>query len=764
MKNTTLSACLWFALCLFLTGAGNARADSISGTLFKEVKGAIVGAVPPDAIEMARFSISHPAEAATVYSRAAAQDYPFFGLIGAAKAAKNRDLPGIDTFTMAKCMSPITAIDSVFSKADSTITSAQGKASTNAAMATAAGIAASYAKAQSDQAKQQLVEQLTQSVPYFGDIGTICLFAFETDLQAEKDLNLIASQISQDIRSAYFAFKSGDVVTGAEILISLGAGKDIVCTMVDNAVGGGIIGRTPVLGSLAKGACSGFVGAVIDGVKGIINGGVGLAEKGVGALAGAGKAAFCAVYSIFGNGCSSSEPPPPTGLSNGNAWCAARGGMASFLSKTNQPDDYSVICGDGSKCRVKPGGDAACATAAELAAHRAQQIALAEADFKANLPQWQAEFDSRWLNKCVDEACKTALAIVRLNATLMVKQAHEADPTTSYFMATVLVFEAADRQAAAVIDDASYRVMPAKWAAQFNARGNSDCEDEVCRMGMKFVALNAMLQVQQRGAMTPRPPYAGASTIYAAAENQRATLLAESAKRAVDFNKTNTANAGAAWEILTNAIWGKLCADAPCLTEVKQLSAQMRIAANLVQLAHPEESSMKVQGTVGPEYGKKFQAAINASKERVAKQTPVVPLQLAHPVGPLQPFMQRAHFPVTEPFPSGNGRPTTGGRPPPQQPAPTGGRPAPTRPAGKTMTMQAGTDRMGGDFRSLALERPDPQQCRQACIDDAACHSYTYVNPGLKGPQAMCFLKNTVPPATPSACCTSGEVVGEARR
>jgi hypothetical protein len=762
MRITSLSACLWLVLCVFLAGTGQAKAEGAGDALFKQVKDALAGSVKPDAIAMARFSIAHPSEAATVYSRAAAQDYPFFAMVGAAKAAKDRDFPGIGKFTMAACLSPITAIDSVFAKADSTITNTQGKASTNAAMATASGIAASYAKAQTAEAKKQLVEQLSQTVPYFGDIPTICLFAFDTDLEVEKDVHMVADQVSQDIRSAYVAFKSGDVVTGTEVLLSLGAGKAVVCQMVDNAVGGGIIGRTPLLGTLAKGACAGFVGAVIDGVTGLIKGGVGLAEKGVVAIAGAGKAAACAVYSLIGSGCSSAEPPPPTALGNAAAWCAARGGIAAFKSKSNQPDDYSLVCNDGAQCKAKPGGYTACATAAEMAAHKAQQIANAEIEFQAKLPQWQAEFDSRWLGKCPDGPCKASIGQIRASATQLAKEEHVASPHQNFAFVTHFIFEAADRQAVSVLDEHSYRVLPGQWAAAFVKRGNQDCEDDICRTGVRIASLNVLLQMQQRAAATPRPPYGSSAAIYALAETQHLTLVAESAKRGVEFNKTNTANASVAWEILTNAIWGKQCMDVPCVAEVKQLSSQMRIAANLVQLAHPDQSSMKVQGTVGGEYGPKFKAAVVASKERAARQVPVVAQTSVRAVGPLRPFMQRARFATPKPAPDETGRPAPRQ---PQSPVPPG-RPGPIIKVqgGKTVSIQAGTDRMGSDYRGFALDQADPQLCRQACADEAVCRSYTYVNPGLKGPKAMCFLKNAAPPASPNACCTSGEVTGDGRR
>ena len=73
------------------------------------------------------------------------------------------------------------------------------------------------------------------------------------------------------------------------------------------------------------------------------------------------------------------------------------------------------------------------------------------------------------------------------------------------------------------------------------------------------------------------------------------------------------------------------------------------------------------------------------------------------------------------------------------------------------VTLVPGTDRMGGDYKGFAMDAPEPEVCRQACADDNKCKSFTYVNPGLKGPAAMCFLKSGAPAATADACCASGE-------
>jgi hypothetical protein len=67
-----------------------------------------------------------------------------------------------------------------------------------------------------------------------------------------------------------------------------------------------------------------------------------------------------------------------------------------------------------------------------------------------------------------------------------------------------------------------------------------------------------------------------------------------------------------------------------------------------------------------------------------------------------------------------------------------------------------GIDRNGSDYRDFDLASPDPMLCLQACVADAPCQAWTYVQPGVQGDAARCWLKNAVPPATPDSCCISG--------
>ena len=73
---------------------------------------------------------------------------------------------------------------------------------------------------------------------------------------------------------------------------------------------------------------------------------------------------------------------------------------------------------------------------------------------------------------------------------------------------------------------------------------------------------------------------------------------------------------------------------------------------------------------------------------------------------------------------------------------------------------QAGKDRFGSDYNSFDLASANPNLCYNACQADGACAAWTYVNPGVMGPQAKCFLKNPAPAATNNPCCISGLKAG----
>jgi hypothetical protein len=68
--------------------------------------------------------------------------------------------------------------------------------------------------------------------------------------------------------------------------------------------------------------------------------------------------------------------------------------------------------------------------------------------------------------------------------------------------------------------------------------------------------------------------------------------------------------------------------------------------------------------------------------------------------------------------------------------------------------MEADTNRFGSDYKNF--EAANAQQCQAACAKEAQCKAWTWVKPGVQGPNAKCWLKNAVPAKSANACCISG--------
>lgn len=489
----------------------------------------------PDAVEITRYAIKQPAHFATVAEHAAAQDYPFFALVGAVKAAKNRNFPKVGTFTQAKCEMPITAIEEVFSKADSTINNVKGKQDTNSVTNAAKEYAAQYAAAQTASAKEQLIAELTKNIPYFGEIKTICSFGFETNLKIERDVQNAVSEKMKKLHRAYLAFNGGDYATGIRLLIELGASADIACEFLDSAVSGGVLGRIPILGSIGKGVCKNFTGKVFDAATNLVKGGIGLIEDGVTAAVEFGGKVFCTVFSLIGNGCSSAPAVPVSpfaqALNAAKSWCQTRGGLKNFMSKVIG-EDVNYACNDDSQCKKKPGELMRCVTAQEQAAWNAQRAAQLQSDLKNKLSSDISEINNYWLPRCPsnDQKCKFDIVAVALQALKKIQAIAAAEPTNSYdLQIKVFPIQEANSQAKKIVHEAEFRVLPKKWEADFNSywipkcQGNQECVNKMS--GIRFFALLAVTSAHKE---KPDALYATMSPIYA-----------DGAKAAFDYFKTN---------------------------------------------------------------------------------------------------------------------------------------------------------------------------------------------------------------------------------
>jgi hypothetical protein len=77
-------------------------------------------------------------------------------------------------------------------------------------------------------------------------------------------------------------------------------------------------------------------------------------------------------------------------------------------------------------------------------------------------------------------------------------------------------------------------------------------------------------------------------------------------------------------------------------------------------------------------------------------------------------------------------------------------------PARAHVSTEVYIDRPGADIPGKKFQTADFAQCRQACEADVQCKAYTFVYPGVQGPQGQCYLKSSVPAPVANKGCISG--------
>jgi PAN domain len=60
----------------------------------------------------------------------------------------------------------------------------------------------------------------------------------------------------------------------------------------------------------------------------------------------------------------------------------------------------------------------------------------------------------------------------------------------------------------------------------------------------------------------------------------------------------------------------------------------------------------------------------------------------------------------------------------------------------------------GSDYKNFTAA--SASVCRNSCGGDPQCQAYTWVKPGIQGPDGRCWLKFRVPTLVKDACCDSG--------
>lgn len=65
-----------------------------------------------------------------------------------------------------------------------------------------------------------------------------------------------------------------------------------------------------------------------------------------------------------------------------------------------------------------------------------------------------------------------------------------------------------------------------------------------------------------------------------------------------------------------------------------------------------------------------------------------------------------------------------------------------------------GTNLPGHDYANF--DSPSAFVCRTTCGGESRCQAYTWVKPGIQGPNGHCWLKHTLPEIVKDPCCDSG--------
>jgi hypothetical protein len=165
------------------------------------------------------------------------------------------------------------------------------------------------------------------------------------------------------------------------------------------------------------------------------------------------------------------------------------------------------------------------------------------------------------------------------------------------------------------------------WGKGFEAEWTPKCQDEPCKLGIRFVRAGMVLwgKKQYDGAIILMDKANPPDRAVADAQSQ-ANIMADVRKLAIkdaqgvvqeSWNR-KTAKAAEAWAILYQAVWSKRCDDKICYDNVTNLTKEMPPRAYAVAKANPDMSGLAVQGQVGKEFLPRFQAEIDASKKRTA--------------------------------------------------------------------------------------------------------------------------------------------------
>ncbi|MFM5906071.1 MAG: hypothetical protein ACKOPO_00540 [Novosphingobium sp.] len=152
-----------------------------------------------------------------------------------------------------------------------------------------------------------------------------------------------------------------------------------------------------------------------------------------------------------------------------------------------------------------------------------------------------------------------------------------------------------------------------KWGQGFDSKWLSECADETCRFGIRFVRQGTIFAAMHRFDANNALKMADFLPEFIRADADAQSLVAEA-------NVRKTKDISKDYREIYRAIWTKRCSDKVCFDKIKGISALHMLEVNAQQKAHGDWETNQVLIEVLKKFTPIYQGEIDASKARVAAE------------------------------------------------------------------------------------------------------------------------------------------------
>lgn len=198
------------------------------------------------------------------------------------------------------------------------------------------------------------------------------------------------------------------------------------------------------------------------------------------------------------------------------------------------------------------------------------------------------------------------------------------------------------------------------WGYSFDGRWMSECPDETCRFGLRFIRQGTIYTAGHKYDANNNITLNDLGALFAQADKEAQGIVNEGQAR-------QTVKASKSYATLMLAIWSSRCSDSLCYKNIKGIIFFAQGEMNAMQAQNPDMSTSEVLAKAGKKFVPSLQAEVDASKARVAAEKALQKLRSSNVVS----IVKRLVLPAAPPAPVGDSPPRVRA---PSPPATTPGR------------------------------------------------------------------------------------------